>query len=77
MIIIDALTNEVYEAITSVYGDKWAKLVLPSKCDGCVDVELAPEVKIEVVNNEPMVAFKYKRKYVRVPRFSFNQITIE
>ena len=75
--IINTLTADIYESIKMALGDKFAKLVLPALADGCVNVELANEVKLEVANNEPMIILKYKRKMVRVPRYSFESITIE
>ena len=74
--VINTLVAEAYESMKSVFGDKFAKLVRPAMAEGCVDLELANDVKIELANNEPMVVFKFKRKTVRVPRHSFESITI-
>ena len=75
--IIKGLLIDVYNTLCECYkGSDWASLCLPSRCYGCVDVELSNDVKIEIANNEPMIVIKFKRKIVRIPRYNYDEITI-
>lgn len=76
MIIKELLTETYNQLCVSFKGNDWCVLCLPAKGDGFVDVELSSICEISVVNNEPMISIKFKRKTVKIPRCHFGKIEI-
>ena len=72
---IKSLYQGVFNTITDSLG-AWFKFYEPCKSEGCVDVELINDVKIEVANNSPMVTLKKGCKTIFIPRCSFDKIEI-
>lgn len=74
--VIDSLFIGAFNCICDALGDKWYNHKEPSMSDGCVDVELSPNVKLEARNDNPMITIKFGRKTIFVPRCNFNEIKI-
>ena len=72
---IKSLYQGVFNTITDCLGE-WFNFYEPCESEGCVDVELKNDVKIEVANDNPMVTLKRGRKTIFIPRCGFDKIEI-